>query len=337
MVKLLSLESLRDLSRRLQARAGCSCIVLLLCIFATGVSPARAHLILLSTSGSAQLAGLSFEDEDLVLFDPVKNSASIFFDGGLYKKDEDTNAVSVVANGNLLLSTRSKASLGGLSFKDGDIVEYDPSTGSASKFFSENRFRGDEEINALSLLHNGNIVLSTRRNAVLGGLAFEKDDLVEYNVATGEASLFLDGDLFNRNQNIRAVHVLKNGNIALSTKKKATLGGITFGDDSIIEYDPVTDSASLLLDGSVWFSDRYQDIDALFIFEDIELFTRAAVKVSRELRRAYVSEPTTLALIGVSVLTMVSIRGKRRFVFSRRSCPSDKICAVQQSSVAFNA
>ncbi len=297
--------------RRNPVRAGLLRMALLLGIFTVDASPAYARLILFSTSGSAELAGFSFKNDDLVLFDTATSTASLFFDGNLYKKDEDTNAVSVLKNGNLLLSTRTSAILGGLAFRDGDIVEYDPVTDTASLYFSEDYFKGNEEISAVSLLSNGNLVLSTRREASLGGVTFQKWDLVEYNLATGQASLLFDGDLFSSNQNISAVHVLNNGNIALSTRKKATLGGVTFGDDSIIEYDPITDSASLIFDGSALFSNRYEDIDALFVFEDDWPVDRLASASFSAPGSVSISEPGPVALLVASLSVLVLMRQRR--------------------------
>ncbi|MEM6301983.1 MAG: hypothetical protein AAF749_09605 [Pseudomonadota bacterium] len=306
---------------RIPAGAVLLCMILLAGMLVVGASPVHARLILFSTSGSADLGGLSFDNEDLILFDPATNTASLFFDGSLYKKDEDTNAVSVLENGNLLLSTRTNAILGGLSFEDGDIVEYNPLTDSASLYFSEELFTGNEEISALSLLDNGNLVLSTRGTASLGGLEFEDQDLVEYDFATGQVSLFLDGGRFSRNQNISAVHVLTNGNVALSTRKKATLGGVTFGDDSIIEYDPTTDTASLIFDGSSWFSNGYEDIDALFIFEAGRPLNRVAVASSLAPHITSVSEPDSLALLGACIFSLLLMRqnGDRMFRFGPRA------------------
>jgi Ca2+-binding RTX toxin-like protein len=108
------------------------------------------------------------------------------------------------------------------------------------------------------------LTLSTIGNAKLGGLTFGDDDLVEYDPAADNSTLAFDGGaLFNAtNEDIDAVHVLSNGHIVLSTVANATLGGLTFGDDDLVEYDPVSDTASLLFDGGALFSNTREDINA---------------------------------------------------------------------------
>ncbi len=49
--------------------------------------------------------------------------------------DEDIDAVEIAPDGRVLLSTTSDATLGGLPFKSGDIVEYDRQTGVATIWF----------------------------------------------------------------------------------------------------------------------------------------------------------------------------------------------------------
>jgi hypothetical protein len=201
----------------------------------------------------------------------------------------------------LTLSTIGNAKLGGLTFGDDDLVEYDPAADNSTLAFDggalfnatnediaavhvlsnghivlstvANATLGDggalfsntnEDINAAHVLSNGHIVLSTVGNARLGGLTFGDDDLVDYDPVSDTASLFFDGGaLFsNGNEDINAAHVLSNGHIILSTVGNARLGGLTFGDDDLVDYDPVSDTASLFFDGGALFSNTREDINA---------------------------------------------------------------------------
>jgi hypothetical protein len=190
-------------------------------------------------------------------------------------------------NFNVILSTTgaaenaSEIGVGPLLFGDGDLVDFDPGTRTATLFFDEALFvGGNEEIDAVHVLDNGNIVLSTGGNATLGGLGFGDDDLVEFNpsgapvdgLGAGTARLIFDGGtLFsNGDEDINAAFVLDNGNIILSTDGNATLGGLTFGDGDLVEYDPNTDTSTLFFDGegagNLFSGD--EDIDAVHVLDN---------------------------------------------------------------------
>jgi hypothetical protein len=59
------------------------------------------------------------------------------------------------------LSSAGGATIGGLTFRDGDIARYDTETGLAMLFFNEDNFSANENIDAFHILPNGNILLST--------------------------------------------------------------------------------------------------------------------------------------------------------------------------------
>ncbi|MHC4461638.1 MAG: PEP-CTERM sorting domain-containing protein [Planctomycetota bacterium] len=164
-------------------------------------------------------------------------------------------------NATIILSTDNTETLGGLTFNNGDLAEYDSTTDTATLYFGENLFGGDEDIDAVHVLANDNIVLSTIAGATLGGLTFSKGDLVEYDPTTDTATIFLNENLFSSAQpNIDAAHVRDNDNIILSTTGNATLGGLSFGKDDLIEYNSTTDIATLFFDGSLFSGN--ENIDA---------------------------------------------------------------------------
>jgi hypothetical protein len=221
----------------------------------------------LSTDSNAILGGLSFTDVDLVEYKPWTNTANLFFDGGTTTLNVDIDAIHVLQNGHLLLSPKANANLGGLNFEVDDLVDYDIASDSSILVFDGNTLftDSDEKIISVHVLDNGHLIISTDRNATLGGLSFTDKDLVEYDAAADTASLFFDGSLTTFNSKIDAVHVLPNGHIVLSPKGNATLGGLSFAAGDLVDYDPVADSAELIFDGSSLFSDPKEKILSVHI------------------------------------------------------------------------
>ncbi|HDY65080.1 MAG TPA: hypothetical protein ENH84_02460 [Phycisphaerae bacterium] len=228
-----------------------------------GVATASSADLILSTDSTATLGGLSFSDGDLVGYDPATGIASILLNGDLFSGGEDNiDAAHLMADGHYVLSTTGDSTLGGLSFGKGDLVEYDPIADTATLLFDNTLFSAAEDIDAVYVRDNGNIVMSTVGAAQLGGLLFGDGDLIEYNPTAGTASLLFDENLFSGNEDIEAVHILDDGHILLSTTNNATLGGLSFGKSDVAEYDPVSGTASLYFSGDT-FSSINPNINAL--------------------------------------------------------------------------
>jgi len=96
----------------------------------------------------------------------------------------------------ITLSTDSAAILGGLSFTDKDLVEYDPATDTASLLFDGSLTTLNVDITALHVLANGHLILAGKGNpdVTLGGLTFQAGDLVDYDPVADTATLIFDGD-----------------------------------------------------------------------------------------------------------------------------------------------
>lgn len=210
--------------------------------------PVTSDPIILSTDSAATLGGLNFDDIDLAEYDPVTSTATLYFDGSTTTLTPDIDAIHVLANGHILMSTKDDTTFGGLNFQDGSLVDYDPTTDVATLYFNETAFGSDEDIVSVYVMANGHLLLSTDSDANLGGLNFTDNDLIEYDLDTDTATLYFDGSTTTLISDIDAVHVLDNGHLLLSTKDDASLGGLNFKNGDLIEYDQATDTATLYFD-----------------------------------------------------------------------------------------
>ena len=159
--------------------------------------------IVFSTQSGA--AGYAFDDDELVQYDPVTDTLSLFYDFGGFmttNADEDIDGFHLLPNGNFLISNVSDFSLDGQDFRNGDIVLWDPIAETAAPFFDESLFGGtDVWVRSVSMLDNGNLLLSafnedTGGSISLGGLTFGRGDVVEYDLTSGTASLYMSVAVF---------------------------------------------------------------------------------------------------------------------------------------------
>ncbi|HRX86478.1 MAG TPA: hypothetical protein P5572_15760 [Phycisphaerae bacterium] len=217
-----------------------------------------------------QLAGLIFNDGDIVRYDTDANTAGIFFAESNITPNADVDAFHLLPDGSMLLSVLFNGrTLGGLTFDDGDLVRYDPMTNTASIYvLSEASFGTGADINAVTLAPDGDIILSNRENNSIGALSYDDGDIVRYDIDTGTASImvpqaaiFDDGD-----GDVSSLHLLPDGTFLLSfTDTTEMISGVVFNDGDIIHYDPVADTAEAVFT-ELQFEDgsTSHEIDAVY-------------------------------------------------------------------------
>jgi hypothetical protein len=96
--------------------------------------------------------------------------------------------------------------------------------------------------------------------------------------------------------------------IFLSTIENATLGGLGFGNDDLVEYNSLTDMATLFFDGGTFFTGSAEDIDAVFFIESTQVTP--------------IPEPGTWLLMVVGLLRLIGY-GWRRQQCAEKSTNAD--------------
>lgn len=263
------------------------------------------------TGRTLPAGGLFFRDGSLANYNSDTNSATLVVDGdtggggdtfsvfrnsaGLQVSDENIDAVHHLGNGRVLISTAGAARLrtaggGILEFEDGDVIEYDIINDEATMFVDGTSiFRtaggalgADEEIDAFTILPNGNYALSTNAAARLGAtpLDFTGRELVEYDPINDVASILISGtgatSIFRNNANndtdnaeINAIHALADGTFLLAVSDSAArlpdgLGGIlAFDNSDIVHWNPATSTATLFFSGDSLFDGGNTNLDAI--------------------------------------------------------------------------
>ena len=176
--------------------------------------------------------------------------ATMVLEGAVIGLTERIDGVHMLDSGNIVISTDKSATLGGLSFGPGDLVEYDVGSDTATLYFDGGALFSDPNTNvsAFHLLDNGHIVLGTDTPATLGGLSFSELDLVEYDPVTDTATLVFDSAVAGSNKTITALHILDNGHLVMSAKSGWFINGSKFGVTQLVEYDPGTNTTTLYSD-----------------------------------------------------------------------------------------
>lgn len=166
----------------------------------TGVSPQSETLYVSSTS-PVSVDGVTYDDSDILAYDAAAGTWSMFFDAstvGMVDSTTDIDAFHVNDDGSIAFSIVAEATLGTLgTVDDSDIVSYDPATGTWGWVLDGSTIELDtngEDIDAVALLPDGDIVFSTLSGYRAGGRLIAADeDLVRYNPATGAITMLFDG------------------------------------------------------------------------------------------------------------------------------------------------
>ena len=204
-------------------------------------------------------------NNDLVAFDLVSNTWTMFFDGSDVSLTKPIGAATMLPDGDLLIATTSSGSIPGLqgaptgtSFTANDILRFSPTSlgdataGTWSFYFDGSDVGltgGGGSICSLSVLEDGCIVISTKSGGNLPGPggAFKANDLMRFvPISLGEwtAGIFLfhfdgsDVGLSSTSEKLDAGFVLPDGRILLSTTGNFSVPQISGGRSDLITFNP---------------------------------------------------------------------------------------------------
>ena len=212
--------------------------------------PVQDILYVSSTSGGS-VGGVSFSDEDILAFDRLTNTWTLYMDGsdvGLSGEGaRDVNAFHVLDDGSILLSFVGATTIPDVgSVDDSDIVRFIPtSLGANTSGNFELYFDGSdvglttsgEDIDALHLLDDGRIVISTIGSSNVVGTTWRDEDLLVFTpsslgaATSGSWALYFDGSDVGLSQSsdedIYGVWIGDSGEIFISTRGTFSVSGVT--------------------------------------------------------------------------------------------------------------
>src|SRR5688572_9476730 len=241
-----------------------------------------------SFGSNGTVGGVAFADEDIVQFNG--STWSLFLDGsdvglgsvdlfGFYNLDADS----------VLMSFNTSVTLGGVSYTANDIARFDAtSLGSTTAGTFSMYFNGAdvglsgsaENIDALEVLPDGKILISTTGNpAVTGVTSAADEDILAFTPTTlgtntsGTWAMYFEGSdvgLDTSTEDIDALDVDPNGTIYLSTTGLFSVMGVSGDDEDVFVCTPTslgsatacTFSPALYFDGSAW-AQTSNDLDGV--------------------------------------------------------------------------
>ncbi len=159
------------------------------------------------TAGSVN--GIAYNPEDIVKFDGPTGAWSLILDGSDLGISADLDAFYWLPNGDLLMSFDVAATIGNLSnVDDSDLVRFTPTSlgettaGTFARYFDASDVgltQGGEDVDAVTLLPNGHILVSTSGNFAVPGVSGADEDILEFTPTSlggntaGSWTLYFDG------------------------------------------------------------------------------------------------------------------------------------------------
>jgi PKD repeat protein len=210
-----------------------------------------------SLGSSATLGGLSVANEDIVAFDGT--GFSLLFDGSDVGLSSATiDAFAVISPSEILLSFSDARSVAGISgtVDDSDVVKFTATSlgtttaGSFSMYFDASDVglsTSDEDVDAIELLPNGHLLLSTTGPFSVSGASGEDEDLLEFTptslgaTTAGAWKLYFDGSdvgLSSSDEDVDGLAVDAAGNVYLSTTGAFSVSGLSGADEDVFVFRP---------------------------------------------------------------------------------------------------
>jgi hypothetical protein len=282
-----------------------------------------------SVGTTAAIGGLSIARDDIVAWDG--SSFSLFFDGSDVGLTDafgtlTIDAFSVISPTEILLSFAEAGGIVGFgSFDDSDIVKFSATSlgqttsGSWSFYFDGSDVgltQAGEDIDALELLPDGRLLVSTTETFSVPGASGQDEDLLAFtpallgSVTAGSWSLYFDGSdvgLTSTSEDIDGTAVGPAGEIYLSTIGNFAVAGVSGVNEDVFVFRPTRTGATTQgsYDAALFFDGSALGLGALDLKAlDVPGAGAAAVRGSPTLQgtRAIVAQmPQSLEARGIAL------------------------------------
>ncbi|NRA33237.1 MAG: hypothetical protein HRU17_07840 [Polyangiaceae bacterium] len=260
------------------------------CIESVGVCSTALDLYVSSIDEFGALVADTFTESEIGLFsfnedlDPGSKvvAESLAFAESNFGNAENINAISVLGSGNIVLGVTGASSIGGVNYGDGELIQWDPASETASVFFDAESVIDcaglfcNSEFDALHVFADGTFVFSTPDDfdviAEPVTQSFGPGDLVLYDPNDESFTLKIPtDDLDEANIDGVTVHPLRLTWL-LSFTSDTTVGGVSVADGDILElgWGPADNTANhtntkLFFEAAVDADDDGGDINGISI------------------------------------------------------------------------
>jgi hypothetical protein len=244
---------------------------------ATSTPLPSSTLLYFSLTSNATLGGLAVANEDIVAWDG--SAFSLYFDGSDVGLASSTLDAFAILNGNeLLLSFTNSSTLADIgAIDDSDIVKFTAislgatTTGTFEFYFDASDVgltTSNEDVDAVELLADGRLLISTLGSLSVPGLSAAAEDIVEFTptslgtTTTGTWSMYFDGSdvlLSSSSENLDGLALDGTGAVYLSTSGGFSVTGLSGADEDVFVFNQTslgattagTFSSALFFDGSL--------------------------------------------------------------------------------------
>jgi hypothetical protein len=235
-----------------------------------------ADTLLLSFNANVTVQGISATPQDILRFDATSlgsttaGTFSLYFDGsdvGLDTSSEVIDSISVLPDGRLLVSTTGSPVVPGLSTgRDEDVLAFSPTllgnttSGSWALYFDGSDVglgdSNNEDVDALDVLSNGDIYLSTLGDFAVSGLSGADEDVFvcvptsigDVTACSYAAGLYFDGSTWGLAANdVDAFNYLAAGPIPTATHTPRPTLTATGGIPPTATYTPTTTPSQIVV------------------------------------------------------------------------------------------
>ncbi len=240
--------------------------------------PVIQTLLYFSLSSSTTVGGLSVADEDIIAFDGA--AFSLHFDGSdVGLSGARIDGFAFVGSTEILMSFSSSESVPGIgSVDDSDIVKFTatslgPTTSGTFELYFDGSdvslTRSREDIDAVELLPDGRLLLSTQGSFSVPGLSGADEDVFVFTPTSlgantaGTFAAYFDGSdvsVSSSDEDIYGLAVDLTGDLYFSTRGNFSVPGASGADEDVFVFTPTslgsnthgTFASILFFDGSVW-------------------------------------------------------------------------------------